>query len=89
MVFKIINDLAPSYLSDILENKIQPEAYTLRSSSANLKIPKVRTEMYKKGFAYTATELWNSLPETLKMEGSLARFKKQIKKCKFSCENSL
>ena len=80
MMFKIMNGLAPSYLSEIFHNNPGTDTYHLRCSSANLKLPKVRTEIYKRGFTYSAAKLWNSLPDSLKNESSLISFKKKVKK---------
>ena len=57
MMFKIMNGLAPSYLSEIFHNNPGTDTYHLRCSSANLKLPKVRTEIYKRGFTYSAAKL--------------------------------
>ena len=79
MMFKIVNGLAPPYLKEIFTDHLGSQVYNLRCSSDNLKLPKVRTDLYKNSFAYTGAKLWNSLPESLKKERSLPAFKKKIR----------
>ena len=79
MMHKIMNDNAPSYLSDFFDKAIGHSSYNLRSSNRNVSVPAVRTECYKRSFAVTASSLWNSLPDSLKCETSLRKFKHELK----------
>jgi len=83
MAYKIVNNQVPSYLSDLFENNIGKEIYNLRCSSTDLKLPRARTDVYKNGFVFTTAKLWNSLPEALKKEGTLKKFKRKVKQYKF------
>ena len=84
---KIMNGNSPSYQSEMFEKQSGSTIYDLRSSDLNVQIPNVRTECYKKSFAVSAAFLWNSLPNELKEEKSLSKFKIQIKKHNFYIDN--
>ena len=76
---KIMNSNAPSYLLDFFEKAIGHSPYNLRSSDHNVSVPAVKTECYKRSFAVSASSLWNSLPDSLKCEKSLRKFKNELK----------
>ena len=48
MMFKIINGLTPSYLSDMFTRTSSLSDYGLRSSRMNFELPKNRTNYFKK-----------------------------------------
>ena len=79
LTFKCLHGLAPTYLSDLIE-EYHPNR-NLRSSSQKLlkkKIVKFE-KLGKKSFSYSAPEVWNSLPFSLRNETSLEVFKKNLK----------
>ena len=64
--FKIIHDLSPPCLSDLVSYK--NSSYNFRYSNL-LEIPHVRTTTYgKKSFQYAAPILWNQLPENFRSQ---------------------
>ena len=69
----------PTYLSELIE-EYHPTR-TLRSSSQKLLKKKVVKfeKLGKKSFAFSAPEVWNSLPFYLRNEPSLGVFKKNLK----------
>ena len=77
--FKCLNDLAPSYLSELIE--IYTPSRSLRSSSLNLLKPKVThfKTLGDKSFSFTAPLVWNKLPLYLRNEKSINIFKKNLK----------
>ncbi len=79
LVFKSLNDLAPSYLSDLWIDH-QP-ARVLRS--ANLRLLVVpRTKLKSRGdqaFAVAAPRLWNSLHTEIRTAPTLSIFKSRLK----------
>ena len=80
LVFKCVNDVGPSYLSDILVKK--PLTRTLRSSADGLLllVPRVKTESFgKRSFQYAAPSVWNSLPLSVRNSQSIDIFKKTLK----------
>ena len=80
VVFKSLNDLAPSYISDLLTPYIPSR--NLRSSNQSLLVvPRPIQETYgDRAFAVAAPRLWNALPIHMRQPGiSLATFKKSLK----------
>ena len=79
MMFKVVNGLCPTYLSDMFTFNNSLNDYSLRSSRTNLELPKNRTNYYKNSFAFSGAKVWNALPSNLKEEASLERFKTKLK----------
>ena len=84
LVFKCLNGLGPSYLSDLLLS-YQPSR-TLRSSGTGLLIvPKVRTKTHgEAAFSHYGPRLWNSLPEGVRTAETVDIFKRRLKTHFFS-----
>ena len=79
LVFKCLNGLAPTYLSDLLHYHNSPRL--LRSSFQNLlAVPKSRLKTYgDRAFSVVAPRLWNKLPLELRSVTSVDQFKTQLK----------
>ena len=79
LVFKCLNGLGPSYLSDLLLS-YQPSR-TLRSSGTGLLIvPKVRTKTHgEAAFSHYGPQLWNSLPENIRTAETVDIFERRLK----------
>lgn len=80
LVFKSLNNLAPSYLSDLLTLSIP--SHSLRSSKQSLLVvPRSIQKSYgDRAFAVAAPQLKNALPIHIRQPGfSLAAFKKCLK----------
>ena len=79
LTFKCLHGLAPSYLSNLIE-EYRP-VRNLRSSSLKLLKPKVTKfkRLGHKSFSFSAPSVWNSLPFSLRNESSLEVFKKNLK----------
>ena len=74
--FKILHDLSPDCLSDLV--KFKNQSYNFRYTNV-LQIPKVRTVSYGlNSFRYTSAILWNSLPANIKEESNFSQFKNLI-----------
>lgn len=85
MVFKCLNDLAPSYLCDLMA--IHKPARTLRSSSELLlEVPRTKLKKSKgqRAFSFVGPTLWNSLPPHVRAAESLEHFKSSVKTHLFS-----
>lgn len=78
IMYKIVNDLAPHYLKDIFKFSNTLNNYNLRQSKLNLELPPNRSNYYNSSFAFTGAKLWNSLPNDLKEETSLKRFRTRL-----------
>ena len=77
-MFKLINDLVPSYLKDIIVFR-DINFDTRYARSCPLKIITPHTEYYKRSLHFHGSTLWNSLPQTIQILTSFPVFKKQIR----------
>ena len=77
LTFKILNNCAPSYLSDLI--KPYRSSRTLRSSGLHiLSKPSYNLNSYGKR-AFSCPELWNSLPHNIRSCHSISIFKGLLK----------
>ena len=88
--YKALNDLAPSYIRDLITDYV-PLRSSLRSSNMNYLV-QPRSNFVKCGdrsFAVAAPKLWNSLPLCIRNASNLHAFKSMLKthlyKEAFSC----
>lgn len=83
LVYKSLNGLGPSYVSDLLLPYKPPR--TLRSSDAGLlTIPRVKTKSGEAAFSHYATHSWNKLPQDIRNAQTLTTFKTKLKTFMFS-----
>lgn len=80
LTYKALNDLTPTYISELLK----PTAHTcnrvLRSHvNGTLTVPRSNTTLYDGSFSCSAPKLWNSLPNSVRSATSLNVFKKSLK----------
>ena len=77
--FKALNNLCPSYISDLLET--YKPTRSLRSSSRNLLvIPRFKLKSYgDRAFSVSAPKLWHEISETIKCSVDLNAFKRNLK----------
>ena len=74
--FKILNNLAPAYLNDLLTFK--NNSYSFRYQRT-VEVPQVRTVKHgSRSFRSTAAKIWNSLPQEFRDISSFNVFKNQI-----------
>ena len=78
-VYKCMNNLNPTFLSDVFKPKNL--TYNLRTSNL-LALPKLNTVTGKKSFTFRGSLAWNILPDHVKNCDSLAKFKLELKKLK-------
>ena len=74
MVYKALNGLSPSYLSELIVN------YQPKRKSHQLSVPRPRLKNFgDKAFSVCAPNLWNSLPSHIKNSDTLSGFKAKLK----------
>ena len=79
LVFKCLNGLGPSYLSDLLLS-YQPSRILRSSGTGLLTVPKVRTKTHgEAAFSHYDPHLWNSLPENIRAAETVDVFKRRLK----------
>ena len=75
--YKIVNNLAPAYLTRNLEFNYNVR-YSLRTSNYQQIKPKhCRLTNYKNSFSPECTKIWNSLRENVKKSDKICIFKKE------------
>ena len=80
LIYKALNTITPSYISDLLTPMSQSHQRTLRSSTdGSLAVPRSRTAMFDGSFSCSAPRLWNNLPECVGSGPSLNVFKMKVK----------
>ena len=78
LVYKALNDLAPSYINDLFSLRATP--YNLRGSHI-LTIPKSNTTTYGlKSIRFLGPKLWNSLKDNIRTANKLSSFRNLISK---------
>ena len=80
LTYKALNNLTPAYISSMLKPVSQTHCLNLRSSvNGTLYVPKSRTTLYNGAFSFSASKLWNSLPQPVRNCDTLNAFKKSLK----------
>ena len=79
LTFKALNNLCPSYISDLLET--YKPARNLRSSGRKLLVvPRSKLKSYgDRAFSVAAPRLWNDILDSIKCSEDLSSFKRNLK----------
>ena len=78
IIFKCLNNLAPHYLSELLQ--VYVPSRSLRSmNELYLVTPPFKLSVYDKSFAVGGPKLWNSLSLEVRKAQSLTAFKRSLK----------
>lgn len=76
--YKILNGLAPQYLSDLVPPLVQQNTrYNLRNYD-HIQIPHANTNLYYNSFLPSTIRAWNSLDDEIKLSSSVAAFKYRL-----------
>ena len=79
ITYKALNDLAPSYVRDLL-TPYTPSRQLRSSSKDLLSIPHFNLKTYgARSFSVAAPTLWNTLPSDIKNSSSVSLFKRKLK----------
>ena len=81
LMFRCLNDCAPSYLSELISRDSNCHAYRLRSETrGDLLVPPTRTKTYgDRAFSVYGPRLWNSLPLSVRSCPTIISFKSKLK----------
>lgn len=80
LTFKCLKNGEPQYLQNLLSQKMSENEYSLRTSrKGNLREIRTNLSYGDRSFAASAPKLWNSLPNEIKCEDSITKFKKKLK----------
>ena len=83
MMYKIVNNMVPEYLSSRFVFRSDTLTYNLRDSDGTLAIPQPCTNYCKRSLSYSGVVLWNSLPLNIRQSLSLNEFKSKLKNYDF------
>ena len=78
-MYKIINGLVPSYLSDIVFDNPNSERHYYTRQADDLPSIRARTDVFNNSFFPSAIRLWNQLPLDVRNSTTLTEFKNKIK----------
>lgn len=78
MVFKCINDLAPTYLCNLFTKKADCTERSLRNTNTDLRLPLKSSANGQKCFSFKGAKSWNSLSTEVKQASSVNAFKSHI-----------
>ena len=78
MVYKSINDLAPTYLTEMFSRLSDSSKRELRITRSDLEIPMRKSANGQKCFLYKGATMWNRLSQESKLSPTLKTFKKSI-----------
>jgi hypothetical protein len=80
LVSKCLKNEALVYLKNKIQYLSDRNPYSLRNVvSEKIQIPKAKTELFKKTFAYSGPKLWNELPFSIRQAFSNNAFKTKVK----------
>ena len=80
MLFKILNNLGPTYLRDLFTQNSEISLRSTRSYDGNIWIPNIRYKaLHLKSFRLYISKVWNLLPNSIKSCKSVNMFKNKIK----------
>ena len=79
MYHKIINDLTPEYLGDLLPPLVSTTNPYHRRRPLERAVPSHKTDLYKTSFFPDTTRLWNQLPTFIQQTTSISQLKHFLK----------
>ena len=83
LMYKIINGLAPEYISNIMPAFVSERTeYSLRNA-ADISVLSRRTEIYSRSFFSSSVDYWNKLPLSVRSADSLSALKQLLKRSMF------
>ena len=87
LMYKIVNNESPSYLNDLLPNRVnETSKYNLRNRH-DFEIPFSRLCSFESSFLPSTLKIWNELDIEIRSSPTLLQFKGHIKSIKIQVEN--
>ena len=79
LTFQAVHNLVPMYITDLIS--VYEPGRQLRSASRSLlTVPRHNLERFgRRGFSVNAPNLWNDLPDNLRLIDSIVLFKRHLK----------
>ena len=85
IIYKAMHDLAPAYLSELLNQRTRHPQLQQLLNHLQLVVPSVSKSIGRRGFGTTGTAHWKALPLSLRDAPSLTLFKCKLKTHLFQC----
>ena len=79
LTYKALNNLAPSYISDLLTIYDPTRSSRSEDGPIRLTVPRTKSVRYSRCFYAIAPGLWNGLPADIKQCTSVLMFKNRLK----------
>ena len=80
LTYKALNNMTPAYITNLLTPISKTHSLSLRSSeNGALCIPRSRSALYDRSFSHSASKLWNSLPQNIRIINSFRSFKTDLR----------
>ncbi len=79
ITYKVLNGLAPQYLSELLSHYSPPRSLRSQNSGCLIILRISKSTAGGKSFSYLAPKLWNNLPNTVREADTLCQFKSRLK----------
>ena len=89
MVYRSMNNEAPSYLTSLFERLSQSTVMELRNTKTDLKLLLLNTSRGQKCFSYRVARLWNNISADAKHAQTKFQFKNAYNISKESFANSI
>ena len=88
LVFKCLNNQAPTYLTELLNYVTDHQTYNTRSVSNNLLlVPCSHLSLFRQSFHFAGSSLWNTLPISITKCDNIYKFKTDLKQHIMSQQN--
>ena len=78
MMYKVLNGLMPTYLSDLVQHEEEHRPYNFRKRKV-LKESLCRLDIFSRSFFPRVSKLWNNLSHNIQSAASLEEFKSKLK----------
>ena len=75
MMYKVYHDDVPEYLTELFSLTSEGLHHNLRGSRFDMQLPKPKTNLLKRSFAYRGAAAWNALPNHVRDLKTLNSFK--------------
>ena len=83
MMFKIMNNMAPPYLTGMFQPLRELYEIMSRDTNSNLRLPRMSTDMGQRSFSYHGADIWNKIKPNNKTGTSLQSFKRNLSHSRF------
>ena len=76
LTYKALNNMTPAYITNLLTPISKTHSLSLRSSENGAV---ARSALYDRSFSHSASKLWNSLPQNIRIINSFRSFKTDLR----------